>query len=101
MACRKMNEDFAYARNTESGCKLVILESFMATIISLVSLTTALVNYCFQVSFNLKAILFVTKKYSSINVCMNLIYFTLVLAANKKKPAKKNRKSHIINIGLS
>ena len=21
MACRKMNEDFAYARNTESGCK--------------------------------------------------------------------------------
>ena len=21
MACRKMNEDVAYARNTESGCK--------------------------------------------------------------------------------
>ena len=24
MACRKMNEDFAYARNTESGCKTII-----------------------------------------------------------------------------
>ena len=23
MACRKMNEDVAYARNTESGCKTV------------------------------------------------------------------------------
>ena len=22
MACRKMNEDFAYARNTESGCNM-------------------------------------------------------------------------------
>ena len=24
MACRKMNEDVAYARNTESGCKEVV-----------------------------------------------------------------------------
>ena len=37
----------------------------MAIIISLVFFTTALLNYCFQVSFNLKAILYVTKKYSS------------------------------------
>ena len=26
MACRKMNEDVAYARNTESGCKRLIKE---------------------------------------------------------------------------
>ena len=66
----------------------------MATVISLVFFTTALVNYCFQVSFSLKAILFVTKKYSSINVCMNLIYFTLVLAVSKKKTCKKTQKPY-------
>ena len=33
MACRKMNEDVAYARNTESGYNLA--------------------KYCFEVSFNL------------------------------------------------
>ena len=27
MACRKMNEDVAYARNTESGCKYTVLIS--------------------------------------------------------------------------
>ena len=27
MACRKMNEDVAYARNTESGCKAPLVIS--------------------------------------------------------------------------
>ena len=28
MACRKMNEDFAYARNTKSGCKCGLCDAF-------------------------------------------------------------------------
>ena len=28
MACRKMNEDVAYARNTESGCKKILMRVY-------------------------------------------------------------------------
>ena len=29
MACRKMNEDVAYARNTESGCKVIAMQIYV------------------------------------------------------------------------
>ena len=48
MACRKMNEDFAYARNTESGCNLrTVKEPSSKTLLRLAELVLTLNCFSF------------------------------------------------------
>ena len=52
MACRKMNEDVDYARNTKSGCKWVSMQKLPGKYLNFID-PAEIVKSCELFSFNL------------------------------------------------